>query len=56
MTAIWVIFTVFPFFNSPPESFSWEIFKETSPSLMLQGYGLDDTFLLYGMPRQLQPG
>lgn len=48
MTAIWVIFTVFPFFNSPPTSFSWSIFTETAPSLMVQGYGLDDTFLLYG--------
>lgn len=48
MTAIWVIFTVFPFLTSPPTSFSWQIFTDTSPSLMLQGYGLDDTFLLYG--------
>lgn len=48
MMAIWVVLTVFPFFNSPPDSFSWEIFKDTSPALMVQGYGLDNTFLLYG--------
>lgn len=48
MMAIWVVLTVFPFLNSPPESFSWSIFTDTSPTLMVQGYGLDDTFLLYG--------
>lgn len=48
MLAIWVVLAVFPFFDSPPASFSWQLFKETSPGLMVQGYGLDDTFLVYG--------
>lgn len=48
MLTIWVILAVFPFFSSPPTSFSWELFKETSPGLMVQGYGLDYTFLVYG--------
>ena len=48
MLAIWVVLAVFPFFDSPPTSFSWQLFKETSPGLMVQGYGLDDTFLVYG--------
>lgn len=48
MLAIWVVLAVFPFFDSPPTSFSWKLFKETSPGLMVQGYGLDDTFLVYG--------
>ncbi|DBA94620.1 hypothetical protein WJX77_009861 [Trebouxia sp. C0004] len=48
MLAIWVVLAVFPFFDSPPKSFSWQLFKETSPGLMVQGYGLDDTFLVYG--------
>lgn len=48
MLVIWVVLAVFPFFNSPPTNFSWDTFTETSPGLMLQGYGLDDTFLVYG--------
>ena len=46
--AIWVCLTVFPFFDSPPSTFSWSIFKQEPAKDMLQGYGLDNTFLLYG--------
>ena len=46
--AIWVCLTVFPFFDSPPSTFSWSIFRDEPAKDMLQGYGLDNTFLLYG--------
>ena len=46
--AIWVCLTVFPFFDSPPSTFSWSIFRQEPAKDMLQGYGLDNTFLLYG--------
>ena len=48
MLAIWGVLAVFPFFLSPPTNFSWKTFTDTSPSYMIQGYGLDDTFLVYG--------
>lgn len=48
MLAIWGVLAVFPFFLSPPTNFSWRTFTNTSPSYMIQGYGLDDTFLVYG--------
>lgn len=32
----------------PPTSFSWSIFRSTSPKYLLQGYGMGQTFLLYG--------
>ena len=46
--AIWVCLAVFPFFDSPPSTFSWSIFRDEPAKGMLQGYGLDNTFLLYG--------
>lgn len=48
MLAIWGVLAVFPFFLSPPTNFTWRTFTDTSPAYMIQGYGLDDTFLVYG--------
>ena len=38
-----------PFIISPPATFSWSYFKIYKPLDLLQGYGLHNTFLLYGM-------
>lgn len=60
MLAIWGVLAVFPFFLSPPTNFLWKVFTDTSPSYMIQGYGLDDTFLVYGqhmcLPSKPLPG
>ena len=45
---VWAILVVIPFMLQPPTSFSWSIFRSTSPKYLLQGYGMGQTFLLYG--------
>ncbi|EIE24638.1 hypothetical protein COCSUDRAFT_46890 [Coccomyxa subellipsoidea C-169] len=44
----WLGGTVIPFMISPPPTFSWSYFKTYRPLDLLQGYGLHNTFLLYG--------
>ena len=44
----WLGGTVIPFMISPPPTFSWSYFKIYRPLDLLQGYGLHNTFLLYG--------
>lgn len=46
---IWAILVVIPFMLQPSTSFSWSIFRSTSPKYLLQGYGMGQTFLLYGL-------
>ena len=48
IAAFWLGGTVIPFIISPPSSFSWAYFKAYRPTDLLQGYGLHNTFLLYG--------
>jgi hypothetical protein len=48
LAAFWLAGTVIPFIISPPNSFAWEYFKAYSPTELLQGYGLHNTFLVYG--------
>jgi len=48
LAAIWLAGTVIPFIISPPTSFSWQYFTLYQPTALLQGYGLHNTFLLYG--------
>ncbi|KAK9826687.1 hypothetical protein WJX74_010146 [Apatococcus lobatus] len=45
---LWFCCTAIPFIIWPPAAFSWSIFRSSSASNLVQGYGLDDTFLLYG--------
>ena len=51
IAAFWLGGTVIPFIISPPSSFSWAYFKAYRPTDLLQGYGLHNTFLLYGKGR-----
>ncbi|BDA42684.1 Transmembrane channel-like protein 7 [Coccomyxa sp. Obi] len=44
----WLGGTVIPFIISPPATFSWSYFQTYKPLDLLQGYGLHNTFLLYG--------
>ena len=46
--ALWKLLVVLPFLLAPPPAFSWSLFLETRPADLLQGYGLADTFLVYG--------
>ena len=48
IAAFWLAGTVIPFVISPPSTFSWQYFKAYRPTDLLQGYGLHNTFLLYG--------
>ena len=48
LAAFWLAGTVIPFLISPPSTFSWQYFKAYRPTDLLQGYGLHNTFLLYG--------
>ena len=45
---LWFCCVAVPFIIWPPSTFSWSIFRSSSASALVQGYGLDDTFLLYG--------
>lgn len=44
----WLGGAVIPFMISPPATFSWFYFRVYKPLDLLQGYGLHNTFLLYG--------
>ena len=45
---MWLAAVIIPFLLSPPTTFAWSYFT-TYPALsLLQGYGLHNTFLLYG--------
>lgn len=45
---VWGLLVVIPFLVSPPVSFTWSAFRATNAQYLLQGFGLDSTFLLYG--------
>ena len=45
---VWLCLVVLPFIATPPATFTWSIFRTTSPLYLLQGYGLGSTFMLYG--------
>ena len=45
---VWLACTVVPFMIWPPALFSWASFQDYLPLQLLQGYGLHNTFLLYG--------
>lgn len=45
---VWLACTVVPFMIWPPATFSWSVFHVYLPLQLLQGYGLHNTFLLYG--------
>ena len=45
---VWLACTVVPFMIWPPGLFSWASFRDYLPLQLLQGYGLHNTFLLYG--------
>lgn len=45
---VWLACTVVPFMIWPPGLFSWATFRDYLPLQLLQGYGLHNTFLLYG--------
>jgi len=51
LSLAWLACTVVPFMIWPPRLFSWAIFHDYLPLQLLQGYGLHDTFLLYGARR-----
>jgi len=44
----WLGGAVIPFVISPPATFSWSYFRVYKPLDLVQGYGLHNTFLLYG--------
>ncbi|KAK9816511.1 hypothetical protein WJX72_001335 [[Myrmecia] bisecta] len=48
LLALWLVFATIPFMLNPPPTFHWRIFQEYSAKQLFQGYGLDDTFFLYG--------
>jgi hypothetical protein len=54
LSLVWLACTVVPFMIWPPRLFSWAIFHDYLPLQLLQGYGLHDTFLLYGAPRGIR--
>ena len=45
---VWLACTVVPFMIWPPGLFAWASFRDYLPLQLLQGYGLHNTFLLYG--------
>ena len=46
---MWGLACVAPFVSHPPATFSWRIFQVYTPAQLIQGYGLGDTFFLYGV-------
>ena len=55
LMAVWLALAVVPFLLDPPLTFSWSIFKIYSALQLLQGFGLDSTFWLYGEEQHLLP-
>jgi hypothetical protein len=52
---LWIACAVVPFLLSPPATFAWSYFTVYPPLALLQGYGLHNTFLLYGDGRCTYP-
>jgi len=50
LLAIWAVCTVGPFFLQRPSTFRSNQISAYSASSILQGYGLDNTWFLYGAP------
>ena len=48
LLAIWAVCTVGPFFAQQPTTFRWDQVGAHSAASILQGYGLDNSFFLYG--------
>ena len=45
---VWAILVVIPFLLRPPIAFEWPLFREAGALNLLAGYGMGQTFLLYG--------
>ena len=45
---MWLAAVIIPFLLSPPTTFAWSYFTTYPRLSLLQGYGLHNTFLLYG--------
>ena len=50
LLAIWAVCTVGPFFLQRPSTFRSNQISAYSARSILQGYGLDNTWFLYGAP------
>ena len=48
LLVIWVVCTVGPFFLQPPTTFRWNQVSAYRAKSIVQGYGLDNTWFLYG--------
>ena len=45
---LWLLVVVLPFWVKPPVTFRWNQFTAYSAKNIVQGFGLDNTFFLYG--------
>ncbi len=50
LLAIWAVCTVGPFYLQPPPTYRSNQISAYSASSILQGYGLDNTWFVYGAP------
>ena len=48
LLAIWAVCTVGPFFLQPPTTFRWNQISAYSAAAVVQGYGLDSSWFVYG--------
>lgn len=48
LLVLWVLIVVMPFWVKPPVTFRWDQLRAYSAQQVVQGFGLDNTFFLYG--------
>ena len=53
LLVLWLLLVVMPFWAKPPVTFRWNQISSYSVKLVIQGYGLDSSFIVYGEPLML---
>lgn len=48
LALLWLLLAAVPFWVRPPPTFRWMQLMEYSAKNVVQGFGLDNTFLVYG--------
>lgn len=48
LSLLWLVLTVIPFLVRPPVTFRWNQFGAYSAKNVIKGFGLDNSFLVYG--------
>ena len=53
LLVLWLLLVVMPFWAKPPVTFRWNQITSYSAKHVIQGYGLDSSFIVYGEPLML---